>query len=76
MSKKCFHSGLRYDSASNPSRPRQPIQRITSTNPNNPESPFYDPTSAPMKPAARLHIIKQRQYRKECPPGVEESYRN
>ena len=27
-------------------------------------------TGAPMKPTARLHLIKQRQYRKQCPPGV------
>ena len=24
-----------------------------------------------MKPAARLHLIKQREYFKTCPPGVE-----
>ena len=45
------------------------FQRITSSNPNNPESPFFDISSAPMKPAARLHIIRQREYRKACPPG-------
>ena len=22
-----------------------------------------------MKPAARLHLIRQREYRKDCPPG-------
>ena len=62
-------SGLRYDSPNMPTRPRDPIQRITSSNPNNPESPFFDETSAPMKPAARLHLIRQREYRKDCPPG-------
>ena len=23
-----------------------------------------------MKPVARLHLIKQREYEKRCPPGV------
>eukprot|EP00095_Tigriopus_kingsejongensis_P005413 maker-scaffold327_size205035-snap-gene-1.9 protein:Tk05413 transcript:maker-scaffold327_size205035-snap-gene-1.9-mRNA-1 annotation:"PREDICTED: spondin-1-like" len=62
-------SGLRYDSPDEPTVPRSPIQRITSSNPNNPASPFFDETSAPMKPAARLHLLKQREYRKPCPPG-------
>ena len=34
--------------------------RITSCNPDNNASPFYDPTCAPVKPVARLHILKQR----------------
>ena len=24
----------------------------------------------PMKPVARLHLIKQREYEKRCPPGA------
>lgn len=62
-------SGLRYESPNMPTRPRQPIQRITSSNPNNPESPFYDRTFAPIKPVARIHMIRQREYIKNCPPG-------
>ncbi|XP_059097069.1 spondin-1-like isoform X2 [Tigriopus californicus] len=62
-------SGMRYDSPDQPTNPRSKIQRITSSNPNDPESPFFDETSAPMKPAARLHILKQREYKKPCPPG-------
>jgi len=64
-------SGLRYDGTSAPQRPKGSIQRITSSNPHSAESPFYDNTGAPMKPAARLHLIKQREYFKTCPPGVE-----
>ena len=30
---------------------------------------FYA-TGAPMKPAARLHIMKQREYRPACPKAV------
>jgi len=60
-------SGLMYDSPPSPQRPKGAIQRITSTNPNAEESPFHDSTGAPMKPAARLHILRQREYRKVCP---------
>ena len=28
-------------------------------------------TGAPMKPAARLHIMKQREYRPACPKAVD-----
>lgn len=63
-------SGLRYDGPPSPQRPKGVIHRITSTNPMADESPFYDRTGAPMKPAARLHLIKQREYFKQCPDGM------
>ena len=31
---------------------------------------FYA-TGAPMKPAARLHIMKQREYRPACPKAID-----
>lgn len=62
-------SGLRYSNPRMPQHPRGKIQRITSSNPHSPESPFFDPTGAPMKPAARLHLIRQREYIKTCPDG-------
>ena len=32
----------------------------------NNRSPFFDVTCAPIKPVARLHILKQREYKKVC----------
>ena len=32
----------------------------------NDRSPFFDVTCAPIKPVARLHILKQREYKKVC----------
>ena len=46
--------------------PRESIHRITSCHPDDDRSPFYDVTCAPIKPVARLHILKQREYNKEC----------
>ena len=68
--KTLFFSGLRYDGPPVSQRPKGTIHRITSTNPISDDSPFYDPTGAPMKPAARLHLIKQREYFKQCPDGM------
>jgi hypothetical protein len=45
------------------------LSRITSCNPNNETSPFFDPTCAPVKPVARLQIVKQREYKKQCYGG-------
>jgi len=64
-------AGLRYDGPPTPQRPKGVIQRITSTDPHSDESPFYDATGAPMKPAARIHLIKQREYFKTCPDGMQ-----
>jgi hypothetical protein len=63
------NSGLGYHDHGNLTIPREAIHRITSCNPDNDASPFYDPTCAPVKPVARLHILKQREYKKQCPDG-------
>jgi len=60
------NSGLSYQDRGPSTQPREAIHRITSCNPDNDTSPFFDPTCAPMKPVARLHILKQREYKKEC----------
>jgi len=60
------NSGLSYQSFGPETQPRESIHRITSCHPDNDESPFFDETCAPIKPVARLHILKQREYKKEC----------
>ena len=47
-------------------QPRESIHRITSCHPDDERSPFFDETCAPIKPVARLHILKQREYKKLC----------
>lgn len=49
-----------------PSRPRELIRRITSESPNNNESPFFNPSGSKMKPLARLTLLRQRLYEKNC----------
>jgi len=60
------NSGLSYEDHGHQTQPGEAIHRITSCNPSEDSSPFFDPTCAPMKPVARLQIIKQREYRKQC----------
>jgi len=62
-------SGLSYKNAGPRTMPQEHIHRITACNPESEESPFYDPTCAPLKPVARVHIMKQREYKKQCPNG-------
>merc|ERR1719507_401414 len=62
-------SGLGYHDSGERTMPREAIHRITSCNPDNELSPFFDPTCAPVKPVARLHILKQREYKKQCAGG-------
>jgi len=62
-------SGLTYQEPGHDTHPREVIHRITSCNPEDPKSPFYDQTCAPIKPVARIHILKQREYKKQCIPG-------
>lgn len=66
------NSGLGYHDVGDETMPREPIHRITSCNPDNDASPFFDPTCAPVRPLARLHILKQREYKKQC-PGRDEN---
>ena len=54
------NSGLGYHDVGEVTQPLEAIHRITSCNPDNEASPFFDPTCAPVKPVARLHILKQR----------------
>jgi len=60
------NSGLSYQDIGAETMPRESIHRITSCHPDDDRSPFYDETCAPIKPVARLHILKQREYNKEC----------
>jgi len=62
-------SGLTYQDTGVETLPRASIHRITSCTPNDERSPFFDPTCAPVKPVARLHILKQREYKKQCEGG-------
>jgi len=62
-------SGLTYQEKGEETMPRQSIHRITSCTPNDERSPFFDSTCAPVKPVARLHILKQREYKKDCANG-------
>ena len=62
-----INSGVTYQNPGEETMPREAIHRITSCNPDDERSPFYDPTCAPLKPVARLHILKQREYKKQCP---------
>lgn len=49
-----------------PQVPRMTIQRVLSLTGNDPRSPYYDPTGAPMKPIAKLHLTRKRLYEKSC----------
>jgi len=62
-------SGLGYHDKGDETMPREVIHRITACNPDNQDSPFYEETCAPLKPVARIHIMKQREYKKQCPNG-------
>uniref|UniRef100_A0A034VJ66 Spondin-1 n=1 Tax=Bactrocera dorsalis TaxID=27457 RepID=A0A034VJ66_BACDO len=65
-------SGPSYMSADQPQVPPDVIRRIKSNFPNDPRSPFYDPTGAPMKPLATLHINRRRLYEKTCTKPEED----
>ena len=60
------NSGVTYQDPGSETHPRESIHRITSCNPADDNSPFYDETCAPIKPVARLHVLKQREYKKQC----------
>lgn len=57
-------NGHSYLSSSNPTIPKQKIQRITHKWPLN--SPFYDPNGKPIPPLARLVFQRQRVYKRSC----------
>jgi hypothetical protein len=59
-------SGLGYHDRGEQTMPSEVIHRITACSPDNEESPFYEHTCAPLKPVARIHIMKQREYKKQC----------
>lgn len=50
-----------------PTNPKDHIRRIKPDFPNDPRSPFYDPNGMKMKPMARLMLLRQRLYEKNCP---------
>lgn len=60
------NSGMSYMDVGSETQPRESIHRITSCHPDDERSPFFDVTCAPIKPVARLHILKQREYKKVC----------
>lgn len=60
-----------------PSVPQQRIRKITSSYPEEPDAPFYDPTGTPMKPVAKLTIVRQKIYEKStCETHQEEGGRD
>lgn len=49
-----------------PQVPRMTVERVLSLSSNDPNSPFYDSTGTPMKPIAKIHLMRQRLYEKSC----------
>ena len=66
------HWSILYQDVGSETQPRESIHRITSCHPNDERSPFFDVTCAPIKPVARLHILKQREYKKVCKVSKED----
>lgn len=73
------HTGLTQCAAQapdQPTAPQEPIRKMSSSFPNNEASPFFDPAGEPMRPMARLSLVRQRLYEKSCdeqgrPGGLE-----
>lgn len=42
------------------------IERVLTLSGNDENSPFYYINNAPMKPIAKLHLVRQRLYEKSC----------
>jgi len=59
-------SGISYESPDRPTDPPQNITRITSRFPDDPRQPFWVEDGTPMKPLAKLSLIRQRLYKKSC----------
>ena len=70
QSRKCY-TGSFPSAISQMQDCHRPIHRITSCSPADDRSPFYDPSCSPVKPVARLHILKQREYKKVCEDGSD-----
>ena len=70
------NSGMSYQDVGSETQPRESIHRITSCHPDDERSPFFDVTCAPIKPVARLHILKQREYKKVCKVWSDHSINN
>uniref|UniRef100_A0A1B6DRG7 Spondin domain-containing protein n=1 Tax=Clastoptera arizonana TaxID=38151 RepID=A0A1B6DRG7_9HEMI len=56
-------SGTMYESPDDPTIPREVIHRIRVDDLN---SPFYDKNGEPMKPLARLQVVRLNLFEKEC----------
>jgi len=67
-------SGMSFESPDSPTNPQEPIRRITTSYPANPLAPFYQPDGGSMKPLAKLHIQKLREYKKSCSSHQEEVF--
>ncbi|KAK3923248.1 Spondin-1 [Frankliniella fusca] len=59
-------SGLTYIAPDQPTVPQEPIRKMSSSFPNTEASPFFDSTGEPMRPMARLSLVRQRLYEKSC----------
>ncbi|XP_034240529.1 spondin-1-like [Thrips palmi] len=59
-------SGLTYIAPDQPTNPQEPIRKLSSSFPNTEQSPFFDPSGEPMRPMARLSLVRQRLYEKTC----------
>ncbi|KAJ1526166.1 hypothetical protein ONE63_009326 [Megalurothrips usitatus] len=59
-------SGITYIAPDQPTVPQEPIRKMSSSFPNNEASPFFDSSGEPMKPMARLSLVRQRLYEKTC----------
>ncbi|XP_055318727.1 spondin-1-like isoform X2 [Sitodiplosis mosellana] len=68
--------GATYDAPDQPSRPPEYIRRISSESPNNVDSPFYSQSGSKMKPLARLTLLRQRLYEKNCTAEQSENEEN
>lgn len=69
--KICLHI-LLFQSPNTPTIPRERIHRITTMYPEDPRAPFYDPTSAEMKPLAKLYLTREAVIQKSCDePDIE-----
>ena len=48
------------------------FHRITSRYPDDPRQPFWVEDGTPMKPLAKLSLIRQRLYKKSCSPDHDD----
>lgn len=59
-------NGITYMSPNSETKPREKMRPITTLYPEDPRAPFYDPSGRPMRPLARLHLVREATYEKSC----------